>query len=117
MQPQEETRIGRTKWGLVNAAFATACLSFGLSVSIADASQYFEVASAPSPANATALIYAPGYDALVLKNAGSAVVTLNLVTQYTTTHFAFTGFNDIAISPSGRYVFAADYGGENIGYG
>ena len=42
---------------------------------------------------------------------------IDLGTQDVAPRLAVTRFTDIALSPSGRYAFAADYGGENIGYG
>ena len=45
------------------------------------------------------------------------VVAIDVVSRQTTTQLANSSFTDMSLSPSGRYVFAADYGGENIGYG
>ena len=73
--------------------------------------------SVPAPTNAAALIYSPGYNRLVIKNAQSTIASIDPLTGQSSTHFSNTNFTDVTISPSGRYVFAADYGGENIGYG
>src|SRR6266566_9513127 len=78
---------------------------------------YSEVDSFAAPANATMMIYSPTMDALVLKNAGSAIVAIDIESGQPTTRLANSLFTDMSLSPSGRYVFAADYGGENIGYG
>src|SRR6266404_4764613 len=78
---------------------------------------YTEVDSFAAPANATMMIYSPTMDALVLKNAGSAIVAIDIESGQPTTRLANSLFTDMSLSPSGRYVFAADYGGENIGYG
>ena len=70
-----------------------------------------------SPANALELIYAPRYSRLVLRNAASAITIVDTSSGQSTSHSSNTRFTDISLSPDGRYVFAADYGGENIGYG
>jgi hypothetical protein len=107
---------------LLPASIARRAL-LGLSLAIAffsplaGASQYYEVESIAAPTSAAALIYSPAYHALVLRNAASAVATVNLATHGTTSHLSIANFTDMSMSPSGRYVFAADYGGENIGYG
>ncbi len=33
------------------------------------------------------------------------------------THKAVSGFTDFSVSPDGRYLYVADYGGTNVGYG
>ena len=78
---------------------------------------YTEVDSFAAPTNATMMIYSPTMDALVLKNAASAIVAIDIESGEPTTRLANTRFTDMTLSPSGRYVFGADYGGENIGYG
>ena len=63
------------------------------------------------------LIYSPRYGVLVA-NFQTEVQTIDVLTHAVTTHApiaAFAMFPDIAISPSGRYVFAADWGGDNFG--
>ena len=69
------------------------------------------------PTGVEQLLYAPDFGQLVMRNAASAVATVDLVSHQTTLHFANSNFTDMSISPSGRYLFVADYGGENIGYG
>ncbi len=75
------------------------------------------IASIPAPTNVKQMIYSPAYGRLVVKNSGSAIVAIDLGTGQATTHFSNSTFTDMAVSLSGRYVFGADYGGENIGYG
>jgi len=84
---------------------------------LASGSQFHEIESITAPTRAVALIYSPGYGALVIKNSASAIVTTNIATHASTTHLSTWNFTDMSMSRSGRYVFAADYGGENIGYG
>ena len=78
---------------------------------------YGEIDSFAAPTNAVMMIYSPTMDALVLKNSSSAIVAIDISSREPTTRLANTSFTDMSLSPSGRYVFAADYGGENIGYG
>jgi hypothetical protein len=78
---------------------------------------YTEVDSFAAPTNAAMMIYSPAMNALVLKDDGSAVVAIDIGSRQATTRLANSSFTDMSLSPSGRYVFAADYGGENIGYG
>jgi hypothetical protein len=79
--------------------------------------QFCDVEDIAPPTGVAQLIYSPTYNILVLKNSVSAIATIDLGSLNTTIHFSNTNFTDMAISPSGRYVFGADYGGENIGYG
>ena len=78
---------------------------------------YGEVDSFAAPTNAAMMIYSPTANALILKNAGSAIVAVDIASRQPTTRLANSLFTDVSLSPSGRFVFAADYGGENIGYG
>ncbi len=83
----------------------------------AGAQSYIEVDAFAAPTNATMMIYSSTMGALVLKNSGSAIVAIDIASRQPTTRLANSLFTDISLSPSERYVFAADYGGENIGYG
>jgi hypothetical protein len=79
--------------------------------------QFCDVEDLSPPASVKQLIYSPTYHALVV-NSGSEIATIDLSTYGTSYHPPKAGlatFTDIAISPSGRYVFAADYGGDNAG--
>ena len=82
------------------------------------ATQFYEIGSRNAPTNATQLIYSSTYNNLIVKNSASAIASVNLGTSNTSIHLSNWGFTDMSVSPSsGRYVFASDYGGENIGYG
>lgn len=71
-----------------------------------------------APTNASQLIYSSAYDSLVIKNSASAIKVIDISSQsVSSTRLANRQFTSISLSPSGRYVYAADYGGENIGYG
>lgn len=78
---------------------------------------YYDIDQFAVPTSAKILIYAPATSALVLKNTESAIVAIDIESRIATTRLANGQFTDMALSPSGRYVFGADYGGENIGYG
>jgi hypothetical protein len=78
---------------------------------------FVDVEDLPAPGAAAQLIYAPSKQALVLRNAASAINVIDLRSGENLGHLANERFTDISLSPDGRYVFAADYGGENIGYG
>jgi len=68
---------------------------------------YTDVDSFAVPTNAATMIYSPAMNALVLKNAGSAIVAIDVVSRQTTTQLANSSFTDMSLSPSGRYVFAS----------
>ncbi|HUO74555.1 MAG TPA: Ig-like domain-containing protein [Solirubrobacteraceae bacterium] len=78
---------------------------------------YVEIGSIGSPGSASQLLYSSAYEKLVLRNGGSAVILLDLTDGSTQTFFSDSLFTDMSLSPDGRYVFVADYGYENIGYG
>ncbi len=97
-------------------ALCGACVIW-LSMATATSAQFKDIGSIVAPTNATAMIYSPAANTLVLKNAGSAIVVIDLATLGTNTRLANGNFTDLSPSPSGNYIFGADYGGENIGYG
>lgn len=70
-----------------------------------------------APTKAVQLIYAPNANMLIERNSGSAIATIDVASGQVTKTFSTTRYTDISLSPSGNYVFASDYGGENIGYG
>ena len=78
---------------------------------------YQDFDSFTAPTGAAMLVYSPANNALVFKNSASAVALVDIPSRAPALRFANAQFTDIALSPSGRFLFAADYGGENIGYG
>lgn len=108
-----------TKQTRVPAALATLALALAAAVPARAAApvSYVEVGSIGSPQSASQLIYSSAHDKLVLRTGSSAVELLNLADGSAQTFFSHTLFTDMSLSPDGRYVFVADYGGENIGYG
>jgi hypothetical protein len=69
------------------------------------------------PTNATTMAFGPEAGVLVLKNSGSTVAVIDVVTRQSSLRLANETFTDVTLSPSRTYAFVADYGGENIGYG
>lgn len=67
------------------------------------------------PTNVKQMIYSPTYGRLIVRNSGSAIALIDLGTTQSTNRVAVATFTDMVVSPSGRYVFGADYGGENYG--
>ena len=95
------------------AALIMACCA----ATAAHAQTFSEIAHLSSPTRAVELTWSPQYGSLVLRNSASAVALVNTGTGASSLHLANQRYTDISMSPDGRYVFAADYGGENIGYG
>lgn len=81
------------------------------------ATNFVDVQDIAAPTGASELIYSPNLHRLVVKNSSSAVMVIKLDSLAVRRHLANYNFTDMSVSPSGRYVFVADYGGENIGYG
>ena len=69
------------------------------------------------PTNVKQMIYSPTHGRLIVRNSGSAIAVIDLGTTQSNNRVPVATFTDIAVSPSGRYIFGADYGGENIGSG
>jgi len=64
------------------------------------------------------MTYSGSYDDLVLRNSASAVDVVNSNNGSSSpVHFANSYFTDLSQTPDQRYVYVADYGGTNIGYG
>ncbi|WP_446808215.1 hypothetical protein ACH50O_12980 [Methylomonas sp. 2BW1-5-20] len=83
----------------------------------AQASIFSETGSISSTGGVNEIIYSPGYNFLIARNSGSAIKAFDLASGARKTWFAQSSVTDLDLSPSGRFVYAADYGGENIGYG
>ena len=75
------------------------------------------IESFPSPGAASQLVYSPNYHRLFLRNSGSAIRVVDTLTRnQVDLHLATEQFSDIDLTPSGNYLYAADFGGEIIGY-
>jgi len=77
-----------------------------------DAVPFCDIEDITPPTGVAQLIYVPERGLLVIRNAQSAVATIDLTTHATSLHFANVGFFDMAVSPSHRYLYVADYGNE-----
>jgi hypothetical protein len=78
-----------------------------------------EVQSFSTAANIADVLYSSQYNLLLLRDSTSDVRVLNATTgaQLSLRNSSATGtFTDFALSPSGRYLYVAEYGGTNIGY-
>jgi hypothetical protein len=117
MQYDHKLRKCCLKNAAVASFFVIVSFAIAFMASNVNAARLIDEGGIASPTNVTALIYSPEQHTLVLKNSSSAIVTIDINTLSSTTHSPNWNFTDMAISPSGNYVFAADYGGEDIGYG
>ncbi len=116
----DQRRVRRTARP-IRARAALGALVVGLAAAISARAaapvNYVEIDSIGAPGSASQMLYSSTHEKLVLRNGGSAIVLLDLADGSAQTFFSHTLFTDMSLSPSGRYVFVADYGHENIGYG
>lgn len=101
---------------LIRQQFVHAVVAFVACVSTAYAAPFYDLGSIPAPVKPLELIYSSANHALVIRGE-SSIVNVDLNTQQSTSRSPVNLFTNINRAPSGRYVYAADYGGENIGYG
>ncbi len=95
-----------------------AILSASVFAPLTFATTLHDIKSFTAPTNAIQMAFSSQYNSLIIKNSGSAIKVVNIATdKVSSTSLANSLFTGISITPSGRYVYAADYGGENIGYG
>ncbi|QDT71698.1 beta strand repeat-containing protein [Lacipirellula limnantheis] len=79
-----------------------------------------EVQNVTTSGNVSSALYSNQYDMLFLRDSASGVRVLNASTgaQLSMRTPTPTGsFTDFAFSPSGQYLYVADYGGTIVGYG
>jgi VCBS repeat-containing protein len=80
--------------------------------------QLQQITSFAAPGGVAQMEYSPEYGVVLLRNSGSAIHVIDVATRLPLdTRLATWKFTDMDLSPDGRYLFAADYGGENTGYG
>lgn len=71
-----------------------------------------------APGNAVQMEYSAQYDTLFLRNSGSAIHVIDVPSQTRIDlRLATETFTDFDLTPDGRYLYAADYGGTRTGYG
>ena len=68
----------------------------------------------PWPTDITGLVYSPAHRVLMVMDP-SSVVAVDLDTRTPVVHFPNWLFSDLQASPTGNFVFAADYGGDSGG--
>ena len=78
---------------------------------------YADVQDVPVAIGVSELAYAPAHHRLVLRDGGSTIEAIDLDTLALTRHNSKTQFTNLSLSPGQGMLFAADYGGEQIGYG
>src|SRR4051812_29437725 len=79
-----------------------------------------EIQSVSASGNISQALYSSQYNLIFVRDSTSDVRVLNGTTgaQLSLRTPSATGaFTDFALSPGGRYLYVADYGGTNIGYG
>lgn len=106
----------------VHALVRTVLLALGLTtaaeLSFAQAFVYRTADQIAAPGNVTQMVYSEQYRKLIVRNSGSALRIIDLDSRTVSAPIlAQWNFSDIDLTPDGRYLYAADYGGENIGYG
>lgn len=76
-----------------------------------------EIASFPSPGSASQMAFSPAYGLLFLRTGVSAIRVVDAATgRELGVHQPHEQFTDMSLSPDGRYLFVADFGGEVVGY-
>jgi autotransporter-associated beta strand protein len=98
---------------------STVCLSSFIQQASEAGPTLSEVQSFTTSGNVSAAIYSSQYNLLLLRDSTTDIRVLNAATgaQLSLRAPSATGaFTDFGLSPSGRYLYVADYGGTNIGY-
>jgi hypothetical protein len=83
----------------------------------ATAATFSQDAVISAPAGVTQLVYSAKHQRLVARVGQDSVYVINPSTGSKVRHLPVSAFTDLAMSVDGDYVYASDYGGENIGYG
>lgn len=101
-----------TKSIIVSIASALSLISFTASA------QVTRLESFAAPGGVSQLAYSSDTNQLMVRNSASAIKVVDLTSQnIVSTEMANARFTDMSLSPSGTVLYAADYAGENIGYG
>ena len=100
--------------------FLSICLTVCLLSQVCEAGVTLnEVQSFTTTGNISSAIYSSQYNLLFLRDSTTDIRVLNATSgaQMSLRNPSATGaFTDFTLSPSGRYLYVADYGGTNIGY-
>lgn len=98
-----------------SVSWKAATVAAGLLLSIAgtaDPVDYVQDNFIGSPGKPSQLIYSPAHDSVVMRSANDLKV-MKMSSGTVATYAPFGRFTDISLSPDGRYVFVADFGGAN----
>ncbi len=90
-------------------AAAGVSLSFLVVAPALQAMTFHEVDSFAVPTDARQMIYSPMGNVLVLRSTTTGILTIDLETGWPTSRSGDYTFTDMSASPSGRYVFGADW--------
>jgi hypothetical protein len=94
------------------------CAVTSLSGLYARAALISEIQTFPATGNAVQMQFSPQYHLLFLRNSASAIRVVDTNSQSEIDlHLATESFSDMDLTPDGRYLYAADFGGEQTGYG
>lgn len=116
MHIRRPSLVSRVMLGAVVAVFALIPFASGGPAAAAVMPALQE--SFASPGAASQLVYSDKYNLLFLRNSGSAVRVIDTTTRsQVDLRLATELFTDIDLTPSGDYLYAADFGGEVTGYG
>jgi len=89
----------------------------GVGSATAATGNYADVLDIPFTGSVSELAYSPAMNKLAIRSGGTLVTVIDLNTLSKTAHQSKYQFTNMSLSPSGKTLFVADYGGENIGYG
>ena len=74
---------------------------------------YLQIGFIGAPASPSQMLYSSTYGKLVLRIGGASIRVLNLADGSTQTFSSTRQFTDMSLSSDDRYVFVADFGGDN----
>lgn len=84
----------------------------------ASSAPLYQLESIAAPGGVSQMAYSSNANQLIIKNAASAIKVINLNSNsVVSTEMANARFTDMSLSPSEQVLYAADYAGEQIGYG
>lgn len=96
-------------------------VSFGMVQAVNADPTLTEVQSFSVSGGISQAVYSDQYNLLFLRDSGNDIRIFDTITQTQISienrRSATSSFTDLHLSPSGRYLYAADYGGTNTGYG
>ena len=82
------------------------------------ATAYNKVGEIPLGGGVSQMVWSPLHKTIIVRNGFSSIRVINADTGIETSiQYPHGNFTDLSLSPDERYAYAADFGGENIGYG